>query len=121
MKRLICITSILILLAVTAAWAQTTYAVRIVWDVNAASDAVVKYTVYEKAGGIYNKLQDVQASACGANECNAVVTLVAPGAHTYVVTATNYWESGYSNEASTPIPPGLPKNVRLVITVVITP
>ena len=95
--------------------------ITLAWDPNNPNEQVSKYTVYQKIGSTYNKIKDVQASACTATECRTTLDGVTPGVYTYVVTASNAWgESGYSNEVTTPPAVSAPRNVIITITITIT-
>lgn len=71
--------------------------INLAWDAIPATSNVTKYTLYEKGStGSYTKLLEITAPAT-----TAAVPNVAPGTHTYVVSATNvFGESGKSNEAT---------------------
>lgn len=111
----------LVMLAAPA-FAQQTKDITLAWDPNAAGDQVVRYKLYERVGTEYQFRLEVPASACSATECRGTIQAVPAGVHTYVATAENFWESGYSNEASTPAQPPGPSRFRIIVTVeVITP
>lgn len=85
------------------------------WDANAASEGVVKYTVYEQTSAtVWAKVVDV---------VNPTATLsnVSPATHTYGVTAsTTFLESLRSNSVTiNAVAPSVPANMR-VITVTVT-
>lgn len=115
MKRFFCTLIIFVLLPCILLAAD----VRLAWDPNNPSDQITKYTMYEKIGTAYTKLSDVLPTACTATVCTGTIPNVTPGVHVYVVTASNQWESGYSNEASTPPAPAIPHITSITITIAV--
>ena len=121
MKRIALLLIVALALIALPAVAQTP-TVNFAWDPNPPADQVTKYTLYERVGTAYNKLADIQPSACTATECAYTLAGVTPGVHYYVLTAANTWgESGYSNEVATPGAATVPTNVRITITITIGP
>lgn len=91
--------------------------VKLTWDPNDPSEALTKYTLYEKVGSNYQKIADITAPTV-----TYVITNVVPGRHVYVCTASNSWgESGYSNEAVTPNLNQPPKNLTWQVIVTVGP
>jgi len=92
------------------------------WDPNPVSDQVTRYTLYERQASGPVKVADIEPSACTATVCEFQLQNVAPGLHTYFLTAGNLWgESGPSNDVSTPPRAGAPANIRITITITIGP
>ena len=103
-----------ILLSILAA-ASSSFAadVNLQWDDNNPSEQVVKYTVYELVDAAQIQVTDTLVAS-------AKLVDIAPGLHTYVVTATNIWgESDLSYPVSTPSPTTKPSNVK-IITIAVT-
>jgi hypothetical protein len=92
------------------------------WDPNPASDQVTKYTLYERQPSGPVKVADIQPGVCTATVCEFQLQNVAPGVHTYYLTASNMWgESAPSNDVSTPPRAAAPANIRITITITIGP
>ncbi len=80
------------------------------WDPNPPEDFVTKYVVYEKLAPGWTKL--------GEATTTEFTLPVAPGTHTYAVTAMNAaeMESERSNELTFTVTLPAPKNLKLKVT-----
>ena len=82
----------------------------VAWDLNAAIDAVTKYTIIHNV----NTPVDVALTSCTATGCEYKLILTAEGPHTVSVTSTNQW--GTSLPASvtfTARAPGRSGNIQI--------
>lgn len=70
--------------------------IKLTWDMNDPGQRVLGYNVYEKSGTNWVRV--------GSTTNTLYILDVIPGAHTFSVTATNFWrESPFSAPASTPL------------------
>lgn len=91
MKRKV--TILLLLLACPVLLADL---IKLTWDDNNPAEKVTGYNVYEKVGTNWVRI--------GSTTNTLYILDVIPGAHTFSVTATNFWrESPFSVPASTPL------------------
>lgn len=109
---IVCIFSAAIFAATSAipsgVWAGT---VSLAWDPNPAAEEVTAYTVREGTSVVWGPKPGTAATLEG----------VAPGVHTYTLTASNSWgESSPSSPVSTPPAPSVPGGLRVTVTVDVT-
>lgn len=84
--------------------------VQVVWDLNAATDLITKYTVTHNG----NAQDVVPGVACTATECSRPITLLNAGPHVVAVTATNMWGTSAPTQITfTAQSPGKSGNVRI--------
>lgn len=70
--------------------------IKLTWDDNNPAEKITGYNVYEKVGTNWVRV--------GSTTNKLYILDVVPGAHTFSVTATNFWrESPFSAPASTPL------------------
>lgn len=109
-KKLKLLMSSLLILPLTALAADLV----LEWDPNPASDRVEEYRVYKQRGTNWVFL----GSSVTTNYTITNITI--GGANTYSVTAKNFWqESERSEPVSTPPLPGVPKNTKLRLYILV--
>lgn len=89
--------------------AQSSIPVRVQWDPNPVSDGITQYSLTVDGGAPLIVLPSV----CTASLCEQALT-VAPGSHTFIVSATNQWGTTPTTVTAVIAPPVPPKNVRIV-------
>ena len=113
MKTLFTILYLFVLSALSSFAADVSLA----WEPNNPPGTVSKFTVYQKSGDTWVKKGDT-------TETTFTVAGLAPGLHTFAVTASNVWgESDRSNESTTPAPANPPTNLRIttIVDVIVQP
>lgn len=112
MKKLLLLFSIFLSLT-----AQAATTVTLSWDANPAAEKVTSYKVYEHTGANYNLLGTVLSTA----DRTFIVTDPDPAiAHNYALSAVNLrGESAKSADTVLPIGAGIPKNLKITVTITV--